>query len=72
MTIRAEPLSWCMEYRLNWIKEMLEIYEFINKKHLCRKFRISKPQASVDFATFHSYYPNFMEYNPSTKQYEKA
>jgi hypothetical protein len=65
---------WFAQHRLAWIAEMLEIYGFINRDHLQRKFGISEPQASKDFATYQrtSGSGPAMVYNVQTKRYEAA
>jgi hypothetical protein len=62
-------MTWCRQHRIEWIGEMLEVYGFINREHLRRKFRISTPQASYDLSDFRRLYPDKVEYNPGLKQY---
>lgn len=57
--------------RLDWIFEMLQIYGFINREHLVRKFRISIPQASKDINKYIKLHEGTLEYNMTTKRYEK-
>lgn len=61
---------WYLEYRVAWIKESVEIFGFINKKHVTRKFGISKPQASMDLQETLKRWPELMSYNASAKRYE--
>lgn len=57
------------ELRLDWIWEMLNIYGYINREHLMKKFKISKPQASKDLNKATKLYQH-MKYNLSNKRYE--
>ena len=63
-------MRWFENYRLEWMKEMLEIYGFINREHLMKKFDISLPQTTLDFNKFKERYPDFMVYNVRSKRYE--
>lgn len=63
-------MSWFVEQRQIWIAEMLMIYEYINREHLERKFRISTPQASSDLRAYIKANPNTVIYNNSSKRYE--
>lgn len=65
-------MRWFEEHRQAWIAEMLNIYGFIGREHLHRKFGISTAQAAIDFNTFQSEHPGVMTYNLSTKRYERA
>ena len=49
---------------------MVEIYGFINREHLMKKFMISMPQASMDLKSFQTNNPKAVQYNKSTKRYE--
>ena len=40
--------NWFKVQRVNWIVEMIQIYDFINRYHVERKFGVSTPQASAD------------------------
>jgi len=63
-------MSWCEEQRLAWIRECLDVFGFINREHLRRKFLISEPQASKDLQNYARRFPGAMQYNVSTKRYE--
>jgi hypothetical protein len=64
-------MTWAQEQRLLWIKESVEIFGRINRAHVMQKFRVSENQAAIDFRITLKKYPKLMEYNTSTKQYEK-
>lgn len=64
--------QWFREHRLAWVKESVEIFGFINRAHLQRKFGISKPQAAADLCEVQYRWPRLMNYNASTKRYEAA
>lgn len=60
---------WYRNYRMEWIGEMLRVYEFINREHIMRKFGISTPQASKDLNQFVKNNPGAMNYDVSLKRY---
>lgn len=60
---------WFERHRQLWIAEMLNVYGFINREHLQRKFGISVPQASHDLQTFQRENGGAMRYDPSRKCY---
>lgn len=64
-------MNWFEIYRLDWIFEMLQIYGFINREHLMKKFRISKPQASKDLQNYIHLHSDTITYNSTLKRYEK-
>jgi hypothetical protein len=63
--------NWFVEARLAWIKESVEIFGFINREHIQRKFRISSVQASYDIALAMQRWPDLMTYNRMSKRYER-
>ena len=63
---------WFTEYRLAWIKESVMIFGHIRREHVSVKFGISTPQASADIAQVLKRWPNLMQYNTSTKRYERG
>ena len=62
-------MNWCEEQRQNFIAETLEVFGFINREHLMRKFGISQPQASLYLAAFRRDNPAAMTYDVSAKRY---
>lgn len=64
-----EARSWAVEQRIAWIKEMVEIFGFINREHIMKKFWVSTAQASVDIQLAQKRFPNLMAYNTQQKQY---
>jgi hypothetical protein len=62
--------NWFARQRRAWIKETLDIFGFINRDHLIRKFGISLPQASNDLMRYQVDHPDSMYYNHGTKRYE--
>lgn len=62
---------WFSEFRYAWVKESIEIFGFINREHVARKFGISMPQIAVDFREIMRRWPDLMTYNASTKRYER-
>lgn len=65
-------MRWFETYRLNWIKEQLDVYGFINRIHLMRKFDVSIAQAALDFQSFQQQFPDYMRYDRSLKRYVKV
>ncbi len=73
--IVAKPsnrLSWAVEQRLAWIKETVEIFGFINREHIEKKFWVSSQQASTDLRIVQERWPGLIAYNASQKQYLRA
>lgn len=64
--------QWFREQRLEWIVEMVQIYGFINREHIMKKFGVSVPQASIDLRDIMRQHPGLIEYNRSNKRYEKC
>ena len=65
--------TWAKIQRLDWIDEMLNIYGFINRDHIRRKFWVSTPQASIDLREYlRSNRGQNVKYNKTAKQYERA
>jgi len=63
-------MTWFTEHRLAWIKESVEIFGFINREHIQKKFGVSTPQASYDLREAQARWPNLVIYNKSSKRYE--
>ena len=62
-------MNWFQRQRLDWIRETIRVYGYMNREHLVRKFGISIPQASNDFALILSERGDVV-YNKSNKRYE--
>lgn len=60
---------WFIEHRMAWIKESVEIFGYINREHIVKKFGVSIPQASADLAKVMERWPDLVAYNKSQKQY---
>lgn len=65
-------LTWAQEQRVNWIAEMLDIYGFINREHIMKKFRVSAPQAASDIGLYRKSYPGDSIYDSSAKKYLRS
>ena len=65
----AHRVNWFVRQRQSWIGEMLEIYGFIRRDHLRRKFGISIPQASADLRQYFREHPDRMRYDLTRKAY---
>jgi len=63
-------VNWFAETRQNWITECLDIFGYINRFHLEKKFRISPQQASKDLTGYMDKFPDRMRYEPRSKRYE--
>lgn len=65
-------MRWFEQQRMIWIAETLEIFGYINREHIMKKFDVSVPQASKDLQTFQRLYPDKMKYNRNSKKYERC
>lgn len=63
-------MNWFQRQRISWIAETLDVFGFINREHIMRKFGISQPQASADLRLFDRLHPKAMVYNVNAKRYE--
>lgn len=61
--------AWFVETRLAWIRESAEIFGFINREHIVRKFGVSVPQASLDLRAVQERWPGLLDYDKSAKKY---
>lgn len=61
--------AWFKETRIAWIKESVEIWGYISRSQIMRKFDISKPQASHDLKLVQQRYPGLLIYDKSLKIY---
>lgn len=55
--------------RISWIIESLEIFGFINRSHVTKKFGVTEQVASKDFQSVQKLHPHMMRYDPSAKCY---
>jgi len=62
--------NWFRSTRVNWVVETVQIYGFINRRHLCRKFGVSKAQAAIDMKAVLAAHPTLMNYNAVRRRYE--
>ena len=65
-------MRWFEQHRQDWIAEVIDVFGFINRDHLVRKFGVSVPQASKDLQRFQRDNPGAMIYNVNAKRYEKV
>lgn len=65
-------MRWFEQHRQDWIAEVLDVFGFINRDHLVRKFGVSVPQASKDLQRFQRDNPGAMIYNLNAKRYERV
>lgn len=64
--------TWFVEHRIEWIKEILEIFGYISEDHIIRKFKISQSQARMDILRIVRLHPGLIEYNKPQKRYERV
>ncbi len=64
--------TWFKQQRVEWVIEIVQIYGFINRSHIIRKFGISSAQAVNDIRSVQEMRPDLMAYNPRSKRYEAA
>lgn len=55
--------------RIGWIIEMVQIYGFINRKHVAKKFDVSEQVVSKDFMNVMKMHPRLMSYDVNDKCY---
>lgn len=65
-------MRWFEQHRQDWIAEVVEVFGFINRDHLVRKFGVSVPQASKDLQRFQRDNPGAIVYNLNAKRYERV
>lgn len=65
----TDDMRWFERHRMEWIRETLRVFGYINRVHIARKFELSIPQASADLNTFRRIYPGVMKYDLSSKRY---
>ncbi len=61
--------TWFKEQRLEWIRETVQIFGFINRGHIQKKFSVSTPQASQDLRDAMLEWPLLMKYDAKAKRY---
>lgn len=64
-------MTWFTEQRFAWIKESVEIFGYVNRGHIVKKFGITTAQASVDIREVQARWPDLMDYDTSGKRYVK-
>ncbi len=69
MSIPGEHLPYFQRHRMDWIRETLRIFGFINREHIERKFGLSTPQASIDLREYQRLWPADIYYDKSSKRY---
>lgn len=62
----VERLTWAQEVRQDYLAGRLMLVGAFNRSDLCRQFRISTPQASVDIRAFLAAHPE-VHYDASAK-----
>jgi len=67
--IPAKPTRWGQERRIEFIDFRLQWDGRVNRSDLIEFFRISVPQASLDFARYLEFAPQNIEYDRSEKAY---
>lgn len=65
-------MRWFEQQRQEWIAETIDIFGFINREHIMRKFGVSMPQASIDLQTFQQENPHIIRYDASAKRYVRT
>lgn len=62
-------MNWYAQQRRNWIREMLQIYGFINRSHIVAKFGCSGQSAGHDLTAFAADSTDWVKYCPRRKAY---
>ncbi len=63
-------MKWSEEQRQEFITNFLNENGYINRSDICRKFKISVPQASLDMGRWKKDNPDKIFYNVRTRRYE--
>jgi hypothetical protein len=67
-----EDLSYIQEHRHAWLRDTIEVYGFVNFKHVMRKFKVSKSTAILTLeSAFEKTPPSTIKYDPRLKAYIK-
>jgi hypothetical protein len=64
-------MRWYEQQRMAWISEAVDIFGFVNREHIIKKFDVSMPQASHDLKVWQKLNPNKISYDVSKKRYQK-
>ena len=62
-------MNWFENQRIEWIRESLRIFGYINRSHVMSKFKISMPQASKDLRKVMELFPKEIQYDLHAKCY---
>jgi hypothetical protein len=62
-------MKWFQRQRIDWIKETIRVYGYMNREHVMRKFGISIAQVSDDFS-YVTKETKDVFYNKKMKRYE--
>ena len=62
-------MNWYARQRQIWINEMLRIYGFINRSHICEKFGCSPQSAGHDLTKFAEANSAWVSYDPRRRAY---
>jgi DeoR/GlpR family transcriptional regulator of sugar metabolism len=57
------------QLRIGWIIETVEIFGFINRSHVVKKFGVTAQVVSSDFNKVQKLHPHLMRYDTSAKCY---
>jgi hypothetical protein len=68
----SDNWNWFARQRFAFIKESLDIYGYVNREHIMRKFGVGVAQAAIDLRRFQQWAPGYAVYNPNAKRYEPA
>lgn len=68
----VDAMNWFANHRQQWIEEMLDVYGFINRKHLTTKFGVTLMTAQQDINKFRRELKDGRKviYNTLLKRYE--
>lgn len=65
-------MNWFSRHRQEWIAEAVQIFGYINRAHIERKFGISTPQASHDLRAFQAANPGLISYDARARYYTRT
>lgn len=62
-------MRYFAQLRIGWIIESIEVFGFINRSHVVKKFGVTPQVASSDFNAVQKLHPHLMRYDTSAKCY---
>lgn len=65
----SENMNYFSEMRVQWIKEQIHMYGYINRWMVEKRFNISSSQASLDIRYVREHWPDLLIYDKHLARY---